>query len=116
MSTGGTPKGTPDAVEVRPETVVVMPGTRRMLARNFIVVHVGRRDEPTFDVVLLVGIDGHVAAFACGRFETKAEAVQAAREFGRGERELPRGAEIAVRADAAPDDAEPASYTDEAAA
>ena len=84
--TGGTPRGTPEAVECRPETVVVLPGTRRMLARNFLVVHVGRRDEPTFDVVLVVGIDGHVSAWNCGRWATKESALQAALEFARGAR------------------------------
>jgi hypothetical protein len=71
-------------------------------------VHVGRRDEPTFDVVLLVGIDGHVSAFLCGRWPSKAEAVAAAEEFVRGERAPPPDAELAVRQeieDAQPTDA-----------
>lgn len=71
-------------VVVTPSDVVVCPGTSRLLARQWIVMDVGSRAAPAWDVVLLAGMDGDVHCWTASRHLTRKDAEAAAADYAAG--------------------------------
>jgi hypothetical protein len=71
-------------VVVRPETVIVCPGTTRLHPRQWVVLDVGTRADPAWDVALLMGIDRSVRCWTASRHLGRAEAEAAAARYASG--------------------------------